>query len=118
MRPSSGAIQKQRVYRWENKWGFLLLERGDWLAESRLPVTHTTKGDTRYLLETVECLEDDAPPYWVDDVWEEDVVLVGDGSMAGQSMSLVGSKEFLIQFFKDKGAVLPPEILLRLGKGE
>lgn len=122
---SEGPPQKQRVYRWENKWG--LLSRGQWYAESRTPVFHDTVGETRYLLETVESIDDDAPPYIVDDLWEEDVVplLCGlDGSTgscvsyAGQSMSLLGSKEALIHFFVHHGILLPPEIRVRLGKRE
>ena len=119
---SEGTPQTQRVYRWENKWG--LLSRGRWYAESRTPVFHETVGETRYLLETVESVADDAPPYIVDDLWEEDVVplLCGStgstGSYAGHSMSLLGSKEALLHFFVDRGIVLPPEIRVRLGKRE
>jgi hypothetical protein len=102
--------QVQRVYRWENKWGYLLTSNGEWLAESRTPVAHASSGETRYLLEAVEELNLEAPPFAVDDLWEEEVVLLGGGSMAAHSMSLVGSKEFLARFCKDHGIVLPPEI--------
>ena len=115
LRPE-GTPQKQRVYRWENKWG--LLSRGQWYAESRTPVFHETAGETRYLLETVESVADDAPPYIVDDLWEEDVVQLSNGSYAGQSMSLLGSKEDLLHFFVQHGILLPPEIRVRLGKRE
>jgi hypothetical protein len=81
-------------------------------------------GETRYLLETVESVADDAPPYIVDDLWEEDVVplVCGSaasaalGSYAGHSMSVVGTKEALDTFFVKHGVVLPPEIRVRLGK--
>jgi hypothetical protein len=120
LRPE-GPPQKQRVYRWENKWGFL--SRGQWYAESRTPVFHDTVGETRYLLETVEPVANDAPPYSVDDLWEEDVVPLNcgssaNGSYAGHSMSLLGTKEALDTFFVKHGIVLPPEIRVRLGKRE
>jgi hypothetical protein len=70
------------------------------------------------MLETVESVADDAPPYIVDDLWEEDVVPLSTGSYAGHSMSLLGSKEALLHFFVDHGIVLPPEIRVRLGKRE
>ena len=123
LRPE-GPPQTQRVYRWENKWGILF--RDQWYAEARTPVFHETVGETRYLLETVESVADDAPPYIVDDVWEEDVVplVCGTatastaGSYAGHSISLLGSKEALDNFFVKHGVVLPPEIRVRLGKRE
>lgn len=111
LRPS-GPVQKQRVYRWGAAWGFLLLDGKDWFAESRLPLSYATTGETRYLLEAVTSVEEDAPPFLLDDVWEEEVVLLDRiGSMAGHSMSLVGSKESLTRFCAEHGLVLPPEIL-------
>jgi hypothetical protein len=110
LRPS-GPLKKQRVYRWGNAWGFLLHDGTGWLAESRLPVAHATAGDTRYLLEAIECLQDDAPPFLIDDMWEEEVLLMDAiGSMSGNSMSLVGSEDSLTRFFKSHGLLIPPEI--------
>ena len=113
LRPT-GTKQRQRVYRWENKWGFLMLGTDDWLAESRLPVAHAIDGENRYLLEAVECSPDEAPPFEIDDVWEEDVVVMGGGSMATKCMSCVGNKETLNAFVKKHGLILPPDIASQL----
>ena len=99
--------QRQRVYRWENKWG-VLLSTGDWYAEARLPVAHGQREGTRFLLETVETLEDEAPPYAIDDAWDEDVVPMGGGSAAGGSMSVRGTAKELVAWLSKHGLGVPP----------
>ena len=65
----------RRVYRWEDKWGFL---RGDvWNAETR---THVASDGENYLLETVVPYPTNAPPPVVDDMWEEEVHMMPYGT--------------------------------------
>lgn len=109
MRPDKKP-QRLRVYRWENKWGVLCAETGAWWAEARVPVAHSQRDDTRFLLETVESLEDEAPPLSIDDAWEEDAVPLSDGSYAGVSMSLRGTAAELTAWCERTGLLLPPAI--------
>jgi hypothetical protein len=107
--------QKQRVYRWENCWGFALpgtsIENA-WFAERRIPENFGIATDgTKFLLERVEPLQIDAPPLKVDDIWEEEVILLGQGGMATKSLSVVGSKTDLTEFAVRNGFVLPPDLL-------
>lgn len=102
--------ERLRVYRWENKWGVFRAETGAWWAEARGPVAHGQRDDTRFLLETVEPLEDDAPPFSVDDAWEEDAVPMTEGSYAGVSMSLRGTAAELVAWCDRTGLLLPPAI--------
>jgi len=107
--------QKQRVYRWENCWGFALpgtsIENA-WFAERRIPENFGIATDgTKFLLERVEPLHIDAPPLKVDDIWEEEVILLGQGGMATKSLSVVGSKTDLTEFAVRNGFVLPPDLL-------
>ena len=115
MRPSLTKTQKQRIYRWENKWGFCTPQTGEWVAEARLPVAHCQREGTRFLLETVESLEDEAPPFAVDDAWEEEIVPMGGGSYAGASMCLKGSAKDLQAWCAKHGLVVPPALLSHLG---
>jgi len=109
MRPDKKP-QRLRVYRWEHKWGVLNVETGAWLAEARVPVAHGQRDDTRFLLETVESLEDEAPPFSVDDAWEEDAVPLTEGSYAGVSMSLRGTAKEIATWCERTGLLLPPAI--------
>jgi hypothetical protein len=109
MRPVASP-QMRRVYRWENKWGFFIPSTGHWFAEGRVPVAHGQRGDTRFLLETVELLDDEAPPFAIDDVWEEEVVDMSNGSYAGISISLTGSAKELVAWCKGHGLAVPPVI--------
>jgi hypothetical protein len=107
--------QKQRVYRWENCWGFALpgtsIENA-WFAERRISETCGIATDgTKFLLERVEPLQIDAPPLKVDDIWEEEVILLGQGGMVTKSVSVVGSKTDLTEFAVRNGFVLPPDLL-------
>jgi hypothetical protein len=107
--------QKQRVYRWENCWGFALpgtsIENA-WFAERRIPETFGIATDgTKFLLERVEPLYVDAPPLKVDDIWEEEVILLGQGGMVTKSLSVTGSKTELIEFAVRNGFSLPLELL-------
>jgi len=86
------------------------VETGAWFAEARRPVAHGQRDDTRFLLEIVEPLEDEAPPYSVDDAWEEDVVPLTEGSYAGISMSLRGTPTELAAWCERTGLLLPPAI--------
>lgn len=101
-----------RIYRWENKWGVLYVETGAWFAEARRPVAHGQRDDTRFLLETVEPLEDDAPPLSIDDAWEEDAVplFLTTGSYAGTSMSLRGTAAEIAAWCERTGLLLPPAV--------
>ena len=112
---SKKTLQTQRVYRWENCWGFALpgtsIENA-WFAERRIPETFGTAADgTKFLLERVEPLHIDAPPLKVDDLWEEEVILLGQGGMATKSLSVVGSKSDLQEFASRNGFTLPPDLL-------
>jgi len=61
-------------------------------------------------LETVEPLEDDAPPVAIDDAWEEESVSLGAGSYAGISVSYKGSAKELQAWCRAHRLVLPPAI--------
>jgi len=63
-------------------------------------------------LETVEPLEDEAPPLVVDDAWEEDAVplSLSSGSYAGVSMSLRGTAKEIAAWCERTGLLLPPAI--------
>jgi hypothetical protein len=67
-----GTPVKRRVYRWGDMWGFLT--GSEWVVERRTPV----KGSE--YLEVVERCSIHAPPPQVDDVWDEEVILMEDGS--------------------------------------
>ena len=105
--------EKQRVYRWENKWGLFSPQSGHWAAEKRLPVAHAQRDGTRFLLETVESLRDESPPYAVDDVWEEEVVMNG-ALTAGISMSLHGTPNEILGWCSKNGILVPPTIAVFL----
>jgi len=53
-------------------------------------------------LETVEPIEDRAPPFRVDDAWEEEVVVDGPVT-AGVSMSLQGDAKAILAFCESNG---------------
>jgi hypothetical protein len=57
-------------------------------------------------LETVEPIEDEAPPFHVDDAWEEEVVVDGPVT-AGVSMSLQGDAKAILAFCESNGINIP-----------
>ena len=112
--PTKKTVQTQRVYRWGDCWGYSLsgtpIETA-WFAERRILEAHAIHADgTKFLLERVESLTTDAPPMRIDDVWDEEVILLGQGSMVTTSMSVVGSKAELTEIAVRNGATLPPDL--------
>jgi len=107
-------VKTQRVYRWENCWGYCIpgaSTENNWFAERRSLESYGIAADgTKFLLERVESLPIDAPPLKVDDIWEEEVILLGQGGMATKSMSVIGSKTELAEFAVRNGVSLPPEL--------
>ena len=102
VRPVGEKTQRQRVYRWEHKWGCYIPATGVWCAEARIPVQHGQRDGTRFLLETVEPMEDEAPPFHVDDAWEEEVVAKGSVT-AGMSMSIKGDAKTILAWYETHG---------------
>jgi len=82
--PSVGKT-RIRVYRWDNMWG--TLEGDTWTSEIRKPVQHSST----FLLEEIR-MKYELPPVVVDDMWEEDIVRVGNMTYGGTT-TMVGSLE-------------------------
>jgi len=106
----------QRVYRWENCWGYCIPgapTENNWFAERRISESYGIATDgTKFLLERIEPLLIDAPPLKVDDIWEEEVILLGHGGMVTKSVSISGSIPELTEFLVRNGISLPPELTL------
>ena len=103
---------KQRVYRWENKWGYLRKDQAwdeSWTAETRSHIAFGVNDDNTFLLE--ECAPLAAtPPVSIDDVWEEEVLC--DKTITCNSiLSITGSKQDLIQFCSKHTILMPISIM-------
>ena len=103
---------KQRVYRWENKWGYLRQGQTweeSWLAEERTFVGSVSKDENIFLVETYTPIEL-LPPVEIDDMWEEEVVC--DKNITCNSLlSITGSKEDLMNVCKAYDIELPSAVL-------
>ena len=90
---------KQRVYRWENKWGYLRKDKSwdeSWSVEERSHISFAVNDENTFLLELCIPLSI-SPPVNIDDVWEEEVIC--DKTVTCNSiLSITGSKQDLIQF--------------------
>lgn len=103
---------RQRVYRWENKWGYLRKEQmwdDSWLAEERTFVSAASTDENVFLLETYTPLQS-LPPVDIDDVWDEEVIC--DKNITCNSLlSITGSKQELINFCKTHSIQVPSKIV-------
>lgn len=102
---------KQKVYRWENKWGYL--RKGQtweesWLAEERTFVSSSVLGDNTFVVETYSPI-DNLPPVNIDDLWEEEVVC-DKNVTCNNLLSITGSNNDLIRFCKLYSIDLPPAV--------
>ena len=103
---------KQRVYRWENKWGYLRQGRTweeSWLAEERTFVSSSILGDNTFVVETYTPIEN-IPPVNIDDLWEEEVVY-DKNVTCNNLLSITGSKDDLIRFCKVHSIDMPPAVV-------
>ena len=95
---------RRRVYRWGEMWG-ILDHDGSWRVEERRTVHET---DAPFvLLEEVRLQSVSAPPLHVDDVWEEEVAIVGDLEDHGDLLSICLPDRVLMAWAKQKGITLP-----------
>ncbi len=91
----SGPFEKQqrRVYRWGATWAYA----APWKVEQRIPVS-----DTVPLVEICTPTSDLQPPFDVDDMWEEEVVLLPNIEYTGL-LSLVGTSAEVLAIMEREG---------------
>jgi len=103
---------KQRVYRWENKWGYLRKDQSwdeSWNVEERSHISSGVNNDNTFLLEACIPLSS-TPPVTIDDVWEEEIIY--DKTVTCNSiLSITGSKQDLIQFCATHAIHMPVSML-------
>lgn len=95
---TKAAVKRHRVYRWGHLWG--ILAGNDWRVERRTPLSDQ--------VEKVELLEIQAPPPLVDDIWEEDVYHLEDGSEWNGIHTFTGSYSAAQKWCSKAGIVIPP----------
>ena len=78
-----------RIYRWANVWGEYCKNTDEWLCEIRKSVGTYDDNVTIAILETIEPQMALAPPYDIDDMWEEEVVR-NDNHSCGNLLVLTG----------------------------
>ncbi len=91
--PGSYEKQQRRVYRWGATWAYA----APWKVEQRIPVS-----DTVPLVEICTPTSDLQPPFDVDDMWEEEVVLLPHIEYTGL-LSLVGTAAELLAVMEREG---------------
>jgi hypothetical protein len=95
-----------RVYKWEDKTGYLFQDapkwEAAWIAEQRTPIGH----GSGWLLERVTPLRIDAPPPTVDDLWTEEVIVRGN-VIAGNMLTIVGNEKEIGDYAARTGITLP-----------
>jgi hypothetical protein len=78
-----------RIYRWANVWGGYCKDTDEWSCEIRKRIGNYDANETMAVLETTEALDILAPPYDIDDCWEEEVLQHGNHS-CGNLLVLTG----------------------------
>ena len=79
-----------RMYRWGSTWGVFNKEHDNWTCERRAFLSSLEDNGNTCIVERVTALDCSAPPYDIDDMWEEEVV-EKDNVTCGNLYTITGS---------------------------
>lgn len=79
-----------RMYRWGSTWGVFTKEHDDWVCERRTFLSSMEDNGNTYIVESVHNVDCSAPPYDIDDMWEEEVIKK-DNVACGNLYTITGS---------------------------